>query len=646
MTDTPSGMRKGLANYGDAGFSLFLRKAFIKAMGYSDAALDRPIVGITDTFSGYNACHRNVPDLIEAIKRGVMLAGGLPIAFPIISIHESFSHPTSMFLRNLMAMDAEEMIRAQPMDSVVLIGGCDKTVPALLMAAASVDLPAIMEVTGPMITGSWRGERLGACTDCRRFWAMHRAGKVSEAETEAISGKLAPGPGTCMVMGTASTMALLTEALGMMLPGGAAIPAVDADRLRHAEATGARAVALASDKLRPSQIMTEAAFDNALRVLQAIGGSTNGLIHLAAIAGRLGIDIDAAAFDRMGGETPVLVDLKPSGQHYMEDLNKAGGLTPLLREIAGMLDTTCRTVSGRTLGEDIAAAPAPWPQKVVRPLADPIYPRGAMRLLSGNLAPNGALIKQAATTPALLKHTGRAVVFRSLQDLAERVDAPDLEVDARRHPRAEERRAEGGAGHAGGGLSADPQEAGGGRGQGHGPHFRRQDERHGVRHDRPPHQPRGGRRRAAGTGRGRRPDFARRRGRAHRPARPRGDAGRATRAMAAAAGAWLRPRLPQALSRPGAPGRGWLRFRFPAPASATRRTPLTGISAGLQRPLPIPISCLVPTGGPRVWSAAPKRPPDGEVPEWSNGAVSKTVERASVPRVRIPPSPPTDSVNL
>ncbi|MCB1500625.1 MAG: dihydroxy-acid dehydratase, partial [Bauldia sp.] len=206
MTDTPTGMRKGLANYGDAGFSLFLRKAFIKAMGYSDDALDRPIVGITDTFSGYNACHRNVPDLIEAIKRGVMLAGGLPIPFPIVSVHESFSHPTSMFLRNLMAMDAEEMIRAQPMDSVVLIGGCDKTVPALLMAAASVDLPAILEVTGPMITGSWRGERLGACTDCRRFWAMHRAGKVDAAEIAEIGDRLAPGPGTCMVMGTASTM--------------------------------------------------------------------------------------------------------------------------------------------------------------------------------------------------------------------------------------------------------------------------------------------------------------------------------------------------------------------------------------------------------------------------------------------------------
>ncbi len=429
MSKHPSGMRKGLANYGDAGFSLFLRKAFIKAMGYSDEALDRPIVGITDTFSGYNACHRNVPDLIEATKRGVMLAGGLPIAFPIISVHESFSHPTSMFLRNLMAMDAEEMIRAQPMDSVVLIGGCDKTVPALLMAAASVDLPAILEVTGPMITGSWRGERLGACTDCRRFWAMHRAGKVSEAEIAEIGDRLAPGPGTCMVMGTASTMALTAEALGMMLPGGGAIPAVDADRLRHAEATGAEAVRLAKDGgPRPSAVMTEAAFMNALRVLQAIGGSTNGVIHLTAMAGRLGIEIDLAAFDALGRETPVLVDLKPAGQHYMEDLQKAGGLAAVLREIAPMLETSALTVNGKTLGENIADAPPAWPQDVVRPVSDPIHTGGGIRVLRGNLAPNGALIKQAAATERLLKHTGRAVVFDSLRDLAERIDAPDLDV--------------------------------------------------------------------------------------------------------------------------------------------------------------------------------------------------------------------------
>jgi dihydroxy-acid dehydratase len=430
MADQKTGMRKGLANYGDAGFSLFLRKAFIKAMGYSDDALDRTIVGITNTFSGYNACHKNVPDMIEAIKRGVMLAGGLPIEFPVVSIAESFSHPTSMFLRNLMAMDAEELIRAQPMDAVVLIGGCDKTVPALLMGAVSADVPAILTVTGPMITGHHKGERLGACTDCRRLWGQHRAGAIDEAEIEAISGRLAPGPGTCMVMGTASTMALMSEAMGMMLPGGAAIPAVAADRLRHAEATGARAVAMAREGLRPSQIITERSLNNAMRILQATGGSTNGLVHMAAIAGRIGVDLDMDAFDRMGAETPVLVDLKPSGQHYMEDLHKAGGLTTILREIAHLLDTDCLTVTGKTLGQNISDAEPGWPQNVVRPLADPIHTGGGLRVLRGNLAPKGAIIKQSAATASLLAHTGRAVVFTSLQDLAERVDNPDLDVTA------------------------------------------------------------------------------------------------------------------------------------------------------------------------------------------------------------------------
>jgi dihydroxy-acid dehydratase len=430
MSDERTGMRKGLANYGDAGFSLFLRKAFIKAMGYSDDALDRTIIGITNTFSGYNACHKNVPDMIEAIKRGVLLAGGLPIEFPVVSIAESFTHPTSMFLRNLMAMDTEELVRAQPMDAVVLIGGCDKTVPALLMGAVSADVPAILTVTGPMITGHHKGERLGACTDCRRLWGQHRAGAIDEAEIEAISGRLAPGPGTCMVMGTASTMALMSEAMGMMLPGGAAIPAVAADRLRHAEATGARAVAIAREKLRPSQIITERSLKNAMRILQATGGSTNGLVHLAAIAGRIGIDLDMAAFDRMGAETPVLVDLKPSGQHYMEDLHKAGGLTTIMREIVDVLDTDCLTVTGKTLGENIADAEPGWPQTVVRPLDNPIHTGGGLRVLRGNLAPNGAIIKQSAATAALLSHTGRAVVFTSLKDLAERVDSPDLDVTA------------------------------------------------------------------------------------------------------------------------------------------------------------------------------------------------------------------------
>src|SRR6201996_3112569 len=315
MSD-PFGMRRNLAGYGDAQFSVFLRKAFIKALGYSDDALDRPIIGIVDTSSGYNACHQNVPDIIEAVSRGVMLSGGIPIPFPVISIQESFSHPTSMYLRNLMAMDTEEMIRAQPMDAVVLIGGCDKTVPALLMGAISANIPAIMIVTGPMLAGSWKGERLGACTDCRRFWAKYRSGEVGDEEIAAINNELAPTVGTCGVMGTASTMALATEAMGMMLPGGAAVPAVNAERRRIAERTGARAIALAAEKLTPDKIVTAHSITNALRVVLACGGSTNALIHLTAIAGRAGIKVDLDGFDRMGRETPVLVDLKPTGQGY------------------------------------------------------------------------------------------------------------------------------------------------------------------------------------------------------------------------------------------------------------------------------------------------------------------------------------------
>ncbi len=421
-------MRRGLTAYGDEDFSLFLRKAFIKAMGYSDDALDRPIVGITNTFSGFNACHRNVPDLIEAVKRGVMLAGGLPVEFPVITLHESFAYPTSMYLRNMMSMDTEEMIRGQPVDSTVLIGGCDKTVPALLMGAASADVPAIMLVTGPMITGDHKGERLGACTDCRRFWARFRAGEIDAQEINAIESKLAPSAGTCMVMGTASTMACVTEAMGMMLPGGACTPAVMSERLRNAEATGARAVAIAKEKLTPSRIMTPDAFENGLRMLLAIGGSTNAIVHLAAMAGRLGIELDLDAFDRMGRETPVLVDLKPTGQHYMEDLDKAGGVTTILRELKPQLKLNALTITGKTLGRNIDDAPPGWAQDVVRPFTNPIFKGGSIAVLRGNLAPGGAIVKQAAASPALMQHEGRAVVFDSLPDMAARIDAPDLDV--------------------------------------------------------------------------------------------------------------------------------------------------------------------------------------------------------------------------
>jgi dihydroxy-acid dehydratase len=425
-----NGLRKGLTSYGDEAFSLFLRKAFIKAKGYSDDALERPIVGITNTFSDFNPCHGNVPQLIEAVKRGVMLAGGLPMEFPTISIHESFAHPTSMFLRNLMAMDTEEMIRAQPMDAVVLIGGCDKTVPAQMMAAASVDLPAIVLPTGPMLVGHHRGEMLGACTDCRRLWASFRAGAIDAQEIESVNARLAPSVGTCMVMGTASTMACVAEALGMSLPGSATIPATHAERVRCAEASGRRAAEMAQKRgPRPSEVLTPAAFRNAMVVLQAIGGSTNGIVHLAAIAGRVGQSIDYQEFDLLGREVPVLVDLKPSGGRYMEHFHEAGGLPRLMREIENLLALDAPTVAG-TLGDAIAGAERVPGQSVIRTRQDPVSEAGAMCMLGGNLAPRGAVIKQSAASARLMQHTGRAIVFDSIEDMGKRLDDPELDVTA------------------------------------------------------------------------------------------------------------------------------------------------------------------------------------------------------------------------
>jgi dihydroxy-acid dehydratase len=426
-----TGLRQGLATYGDAGFSLFLRKAFIKAAGYTDDALDRPIVGITNTFSDFNPCHGNVPDLIESVKRGILLQGALPMVFPTISIHESFSHPTSMYLRNLMAMDTEEMVRAQPMDSVVMIGGCDKTLPAQLMAAASADRPTIVLPVGPMLVGHFKGEVLGACTDCRRLWGQYRAGTFSEQDIQQVSERLAPTKGTCMVMGTASTMGCMVETLGMGLPSSGSIPATHSDRLRVAEATGKRAAEMAvSGRPKPSEIMTKAAFRNALTVMQAIGGSTNALVHLTAVARRLGIRIDLEEFDAIGQNVPVLVDLKPSGDHYMEHFHWAGGNSRLMKEIRGALDETAMTVSGSTLKQVIDKAEMVPGQTVIRSAKNPIKPTGGMAVLRGNLAPRGAVIKHSAASPALLTHTGRAVVFESLEDLAARGDDPKLDVKA------------------------------------------------------------------------------------------------------------------------------------------------------------------------------------------------------------------------
>ncbi|HZT27995.1 MAG TPA: dihydroxy-acid dehydratase [Pseudolabrys sp.] len=431
MSKDPAGIAHGLTNYGDRDFSLYLRRSFAQSMGYSRAMLEKPVVGIAYTASGFNNCHRHFPEMLEAVKRGVLSAGALPIEFPTISLGEVFLSPTSLKFRNLMSMDTEEMIRAQPMDAVVLMGGCDKTVPAQLMGAVSAGKPAIALVAGPMMTGRHRGERLGACTDCRRFWAQYRAGKIDAEEISAVEGRLATTAGTCAVMGTASTMACIVEALGMCLPGTAAIPAVHADRLRAAEATGAAAVQLIGSKLTPDKIVSRKSVENALRVLLAIGGSTNAVIHLTAIAGRAGVPVSLQRLNELSDTTPVLVNLKPVGNGYMEDFFAAGGMGALLRELKDLLHLDAMTVTGESLGERLAQdADSYVDRTIIAARATPLEPQGGLIALFGNLAPQGAILKRSAAEAKLFEHEGRAVVFASLEDLAARVDDPELDVTA------------------------------------------------------------------------------------------------------------------------------------------------------------------------------------------------------------------------
>ncbi len=424
------GLERGLTDYGDADFARYLRRSMAQSMGYSQELLGKPVIGIAGTASDFNNCHRGVPELIAAVKRGVLAAGGLPLEFPTISLGETFLHPTSLFFRNLMSMDTEEMIRAQPMDGVVLVGGCDKTVPAQLMGAVSAGLPTVQLVTGPMSTGRWRGERLGACTDCRRFWARYRAGEVDQVTINEVEQNLATTAGTCAVMGTASTMAAIAEALGISLPGTAAIPAVHADRLRAAEASGRAAMELVKAGMTIREIITPRSIENAVRVLLAIGGSTNAVIHLAAIAGRLGADLSLNRLNELSDETPVLVDLKPTGEFYMEDFHAAGGVGAVLRELKPLLHPDCRTVSGETLAERLSNEAAYVDRAVVRSLQDPLQPQGGLVALFGNLAPKGALFKRSAASGRLSEMEGRAVVFSSLEELARRIDDPTLDVRA------------------------------------------------------------------------------------------------------------------------------------------------------------------------------------------------------------------------
>jgi dihydroxy-acid dehydratase len=426
--ENAKGLSRGLTNYGDKDFSVYLRNSFAASMGYSPEVLKKPIVGIANSFSGFNNCHRHFPELVEAVKRGVLLGGGLPIEFPTISLGEVFISPTSLKFRNLMSMDTEEMVRAQPMDSVVLMGGCDKTVPAQLMGAASADLPAVQLVAGPMMTSRYGEERLGACTDCRRFWGKYRAGEVSNEQINDIEGRLATTAGTCAVMGTASTMACIAETMGMSLPGTAAIPAVHADRLRAAEASGRAAARMVDQPIRPSEIITEKSVENALRMLLALGGSTNAIVHLTAIAGRLGIKVSLERMNELSDTTPVLVNLKPVGEHYMEDFFFAGGVGAVLRELKPLLHLDTITVAGETLGDRLERDPGYVDHRVIAKAEAPLEPQGGLVGLFGNLAPRGAVLKRSAADETLFEKTGRAVVFNSLEDLSNRIDDPDLDI--------------------------------------------------------------------------------------------------------------------------------------------------------------------------------------------------------------------------
>jgi dihydroxy-acid dehydratase len=424
-----TGISRNLTTYGDPEFSKYMRRAFLASAGYDRVDLQRPIVGIVDTRSDYNVCHRQMPEMVCAVKRGVLEAGGLPMVFPTISLHEILTSPTTMLFRNLQAMDTEEMIRAQPMDAVVLLGGCDKTVPAQLMAAVSANIPAVSVVAGSMLTGSWRGERLGACTDCRRFWAQYRSGELDQQEIGEVEESLVFTGGTCMVMGTASTMACMAETLGLMMPGGAAPPHASGARLKNCVISGRHAVHLAQNNLRPQDILTRESFINALTVLSALSGSTNAIVHLLAVARRAKTELTLKDFDDISRQVPVLVDCKPAGKGYMQDFFHAGGVPVLLKNLEPLLHGSAMSITGETLADYLkhVESSADW-QTTIRPLEAPLSDSGALAVVSGSLAPDGAVIKTAAANPALLTHRGPAVVFESPEDVANRIDDPSLKI--------------------------------------------------------------------------------------------------------------------------------------------------------------------------------------------------------------------------
>jgi L-arabonate dehydrase len=410
----------------------FLHRSWLKSTGVTDETFrDRPVIGICNSWSELVNCNVHLRGLAAAVKRGVLQAGGFPLEFPVMSLGESLMKPTTMLYRNLMAMDVEESIRSYPLDGVVLLTGCDKTNPASIMGMASANVPAIVVTGGPMLNGHWRGKELGSCSDCWHYHEELRAGRISEAEFGEIENAMSRSNGHCMTMGTASTMACVTEALGVTLPGGAAPPAVDARRAQLAEAAGRQIVALVERDLKPADILTREAFENAIRVLHAISGSTNAILHLIAYAGRVGVDLPLGLFDELCASTPWLVNLKPAGEFLMEDFYYAGGLPAVMAQIADLLHLDALTITGRTLGENLAAVPTEIvDENVIRPRPRPLDTGGSLVVLRGSLCPDGAVMKISAADPRLLRHEGRALVFEDIHDVAARVDDPNLDVDS------------------------------------------------------------------------------------------------------------------------------------------------------------------------------------------------------------------------
>jgi dihydroxy-acid dehydratase len=406
----------------------FGHRSRLRQMGY-DAAdwAGKPVIGIVNTWSDINACHGHLRARAEDVKRGVLQAGGLPIELPAMSLAEPFVKPSTMLYRNFLAMEAEELLRSHPIDGAVLMGGCDKTTPGLVMGAISMGIPAIYVPAGPMLRGNWRGETLGSGSDAWKYWDEKRAGNITDAEWNEIEGGISRSYGTCMVMGTAATMMAIAEAMGLALPGASSIPAPDANHARMCAAAGRRIVDMVWEDLTPARILTPAAFDNAIRVHMAMGGSTNAIIHVIAMARRAGIPLDMSRFDQISREVPVLANIRPSGKYLMEDFYYAGGLRALMFELAELLDLGCLTVSGQTLGETLRGAQVHMRQ-VIRPLSDPVSTSGATAVLTGNLAPRGCVMKPPAADPRLLKHRGPVIAFEDYNQMAREVERDDLEV--------------------------------------------------------------------------------------------------------------------------------------------------------------------------------------------------------------------------